>query len=197
MFLLVLMMVGFAESTDVELIRQAKRGERKAFGELVRRYQKRVYALCFRLGGSHDAADDLAQEAFIKAFQAIESFDEAYPFAAWILRIASNNALNYLKRQKFQVSGEEGELVLEQQAAPKTESDPLEALSREEMDRRYQEAVNQLPPEFKVVFVMRMHEDLSYEEIAARLRISTGTVMSRLHRARQRLVEQLKDLLEP
>jgi RNA polymerase sigma-70 factor (ECF subfamily) len=191
------MMVGFAESTDVELIRQAKRGERKAFGELVRRYQKRVYALCFRLGGSHDAADDLTQEAFIKAFQAIESFDEAYPFAAWILRIASNNALNYIKRQKFQVSGEEGELVLEQQAAPKADSDPLEALSREEMDRRYQEAVNQLPPEFKVVFVMRMHEDLSYEEIAARLRISVGTVMSRLHRARQRLVEQLKDLLEP
>lgn len=196
MFLLVLLMAGFAESPDAELIRQAKRGDRRAFGELVRRYQKRVYALCFRLGGSHDAADDLTQEAFIKAFQAIATFDEAYPFAAWILKIASNNAINQIKRQKFQLGSEESEAVLEQQTAPRGESDPLEILGRQEMDKRYQAAVNELPPEFKVVFVLRMHEDLSYEDIAARLRISVGTVMSRLHRARARLVEQLRDLLE-
>lgn len=196
MLLLVLMM-GLSDSSDQDLIRRAKDGDRRAFGELVRRYQRKVYALCFRLGGGHDVADDLTQEAFIKAFQAIASFDESFPFQAWIFRIASNNAINFLKRQKFQVSGEEGDLILEQQTSPHSDDNPHQNLSRREMDERYQAAVNNLPEDFRIVFVLRMHEDLRYEEIAARLKISVGTVMSRLHRARQRLAAELKDLLEP
>lgn len=193
----VVLMVGLPDSTDHDLIRRAKDGDRRAFGELVRRYQRKVYALCFRLGGSHDVADDLTQEAFIRAFQAISSFDEAYPFGAWIMRIASNNAINFIKRQKFQVAGEEGEMIIEQEATSQISDDPEQNLSQQEMDKRYQEAINNLPPDFRTVFVLRMHEELSYEEIAARMKISVGTVMSRLHRARQRLVEELKDLLEP
>ena len=84
MFGLLVLTVGLQESSDEQLIRQAKRGDRQAFGQLVRRYQKRVYALCRRLGGSHDVADDLTQEAFIKAYQAIGRFDEALPFWNWI-----------------------------------------------------------------------------------------------------------------
>lgn len=195
MFWLVLM-VGFSGSSDPELIRRAKRGDREAFGELVRRYQKRVYALCFRMGGSHDAADDLTQEAFIKAFTAMETFDESYPFAAWILRIASNNAINWIKRQKFQVAGEVGDEIIDRQTTIRAD-DPYEKLSEQEIDARYQAALNALPAEFMEVFVLRMHEELSYEEIAARLRISVGTVMSRLHRARKRMAEALKEFLEP
>lgn len=195
MFWLVLM-VGFSGSSDPELIRRAKRGDRDAFGELVRRHQKRVYALCFRMGGSHDAADDLTQEAFIKAFIAIESFDENFPFAAWILRIASNNAVNWIKRQKFQVAGEAGDEIIEHQAAARAD-DPYEKLSEQEIEQRYQAALNALPEEFRTVFVLRMNEELSYEEIAARLRITVGTVMSRLHRARKRMAESLKEFLEP
>ncbi len=191
------MMVGSTDSSDRDLIRRAKEGDRRAFGDLVRRYQRKVYALCFRLGGSHDAADDLTQEAFIKAYQAIATFDESFPFQAWIFRIASNNALNYIKRQKFQVSGEEGGLVLDAQVSSRSEDDPHQNLNQQEIDARYQAAINHLPEEFRVVFVLRMHEELSYEEIAARMKTSVGTVMSRLHRARQRLAAELKDLLEP
>ncbi len=191
------MMVGSADSSDLDLIRRAKKGDKRAFGDLVRRHQRKVYALCFRLGGSHDAADDLTQEAFIKAFQAIATFDESFPFTAWIMRIASNNALNYIKRQKFQVSGEEGEVILDSQTSSYTEDNPHENLSQQEIDARYQKALNALPPDFRTVFVLRMHEELSYEEIADRLKISVGTVMSRLHRARQRMASDLKDLLEP
>lgn len=190
-------MTGTDALSDPELIRRAKQGNRKAFGELVRRYQRKVYALCLRLGGSHDVADDLTQEAFIKAYQAMESFDENYQFGSWIAKIAANNAMNYLNRQKFQLSGEESELVLEQQAATGTETDPHEALTQKEIDCRYNEAVSKLPEEFRVVFVLRMHEEMSYEEIADTLKINVGTVMSRLHRARTRLAEALKDLLEP
>lgn len=190
-------MVGSTDSSDLELIQRAKKGDKRAFGDLVRRHQRKVYALCFRLGGSHDAADDLTQEAFIKAFQAIATFDESFPFTAWIMRIASNNALNYIKRQKFQVSGEEGEVILDSQTSSYTEDNPHENLNQQEIDSRYQTALNALPPDFRTVFVLRMHEELSYEEIADRLKISVGTVMSRLHRARQRMASDLKDLLEP
>jgi len=181
---------------DLELIRRSKRGERAAFGQLVRRYQKRIYALCFRLGGSHDIADDLTQEAFIKAYEAIESFDENYPFYSWISRIATNNAINFIKRQKRQVGGEEGETILNTQPTTGSGSNPETAISQKEIAARFQAAIDNLAEEFRVVFVLRMHEELSYEEIAARLKLNPGTVMSRLHRARQKLVEELKDLLE-
>lgn len=189
------MLAGADETPDGELIRRAKQGDRQAFGLLVRRHQRKVYALCFRLGGSHDVADDLAQEAFIKAFQAINSFDEKYAFGGWIARIAANNAINYLQRQKFQLGGEESETVLEQMAT--TDPDPQTALTQQEIDRRYQQALAQLPADYRIVFVLRMQEEMSYADIAATLKINEGTVMSRLHRARQRLLEALKDLLEP
>lgn len=182
--------------TDLELVQLSKKGDRRAFGELVKRYQRRVYALCYRLAGSHDAADDLTQEAFIKAFLAIDSFDESYPFLGWIGRIATNNALNYLKRQKFQLGGEEAEAVLAQQHDTRTSANPEQKLGEKEMEERFQRALAKLSPEFRVVFVLRMQEDLSYEQIAERLGITLGTVMSRLHRARARLVEELKDLFE-
>ncbi|MCX6832661.1 MAG: sigma-70 family RNA polymerase sigma factor [candidate division Zixibacteria bacterium] len=195
MFLLVLMLAGMDDTPDGELIRRAKQGDRAAFGLLVRRYQRKVYALCFRLGGSHDVADDLTQEAFIKAFQAVGTFDEKYPFGGWIARIAANNAFNYLNRQKFQLSGEESELALDQMAA--VDSDPQEMLTQQEIDKRYQHALAQLPPDYRIVFVLRMQEEMSYADIATTLKINEGTVMSRLHRARRKLMLALKDLLEP
>ncbi len=183
-------------SSDLELIQKSKRGDSTAFGQLVRRYQKRVYALCFRLSGSHDIADDLTQEAFIKAYEAIESFDESYPFYSWISRIATNNAINFIKRQKRSVGGEEGEIAIEKEASSGSGSNPEMVLNQKEIDRRYLAALENLSEEFRVVFVLRMHEDLSYEEIAAQLKLSPGTVMSRLHRARQKLMDELKDILE-
>lgn len=189
------MLAGADETPDAELIRRAKQGDRKAFGLLVRRYQRKVYALCFRLGGSHDVADDLTQEAFIKAYQAIGTFDDRYPFGGWISRIAANNAFNYLNRQKFQLDSEESDAVFEQTAT--TDPDPQAVLTQQEIDKRYQQAVAQLPPEYRIVFVLRMQEEMSYADIAATLKINEGTVMSRLHRARQRLMEALKDLLGP
>ncbi len=188
-------MVGADETPDEELIRRAKRGDRKAFGVLVKRHQRKVYALCFRLGGSHDVADDLTQEAFIKAFQAIDSFDERYAFGGWIARIAANNAYNFLQRRKFQLDSEESEAVFEQMAT--VDPDPQQTLSQQEIDKRYQQALAQLPAEYRIVFVLRMQQDMSYADIAATLKINEGTVMSRLHRARKQLMEALKDLLEP
>jgi RNA polymerase sigma-70 factor (ECF subfamily) len=190
-------MVDGEEPADAELLKQAQRGSREAFGRLVRRYQKRVYALCFRLGGSHDVADDLTQEAFIKAYQAVARFDHRYSFWSWISTIATNNAINYLKRRKFQLNGEGSEAVLEREEATSEGSNPHQTLAQKEIDQRYQEAVAALPAEFRAVFVLRMHEDKSYKEIAGMLGTTIGTVMSRLHRARQRLADALKDLLEP
>ncbi len=195
--LLVVLMAGSQDGPDDgELIRRTQRGDREAFGKLVRRYQERLYRLCYRYGGSHDVADDLTQEAFIKAYQAIGRFDRKYAFWGWLATIATNNALNYLKRRQFQLGSEESENVIEAQVARQAESDPQQAMTQAEIDTRYAAAVAALPPEFRVVFVLRMHEEQSYQQIADALKISIGTVMSRLHRARQRLVDALGDLLE-
>lgn len=196
MLQIVLQAVGREQTSDAELIRRSQKGDREAFGQLVRRYQKRVYRLCRRYGGSHDVADDLTQEAFIKAYRAIGRFDRKYTFWSWISTIATNNALNYLRRQKFQLGSEESEVVISQQTSAESGSDPEQELTQKEIDRRYDEALQQLPPEFRTVFVLRMHEEQSYDQIAKTLKISIGTVMSRLHRARQRLVAALGDLLE-
>ncbi|MFH2056779.1 MAG: sigma-70 family RNA polymerase sigma factor [bacterium] len=196
MLQIVLLAVGPDEVADAELIRRTQKGDREAYGVLVRRYQKRVYRLCRRYGGSHDVADDLTQEAFIKAYQAIGRFDRQYSFWSWLATIATNNALNYLKRQQFQLGSEESEVVIAQQTISNSGSNPEQELTQKEIDRRYDEALQALPSEFRTVFVLRMHEEQSYQEIARALKISIGTVMSRLHRARQRLVEALGDLLE-
>jgi RNA polymerase sigma-70 factor (ECF subfamily) len=94
------------------------------------------------------------------------------------------------------LGSEESANVIEAQVATQTESDPQQAMTQAEIDKRYAVAVEALPPEFRVVFVLRMHEEQSYQQIADALKISIGTVMSRLHRARQRLVDALGDLLE-
>lgn len=196
MLLTVLLTVGRDGPADAELIRRTQRGDREAFGVLVRRYQERLYRLCRRYGGSHDVADDLTQEAFIKAYQAIGRFDRKYSFWSWLSTIATNNALNYLKRRQFQLDSAESESVIQAQASRSAEGDPQQQLTQKEIDARYDAAVQALPAEFRVAFVLRMHEEKSYQEIADALQVSIGTVMSRLHRARQRLVEALGDLLE-
>jgi RNA polymerase sigma-70 factor (ECF subfamily) len=179
---------------ESSLIRQAKGGDKHAFSELVRIHQKLVYNLVYRFCRDHDTADELAQEAFVKAYMAIGNFREEYRFASWISTIATNLALNHLRRSKRMVSTEDYP-VAEIVADPNPGSDPSRRLSDKELEEKIEEAVENLPPEFKAVFILRVHDELSYEEIAERLGIEMGTVMSRLFRARSRLKKDLEEYL--
>ncbi len=184
-----------AKLDEKKLISKAKRGDKNAFGELVRHFSKPVYYLAYRFVRDHDTADELAQESFVKAYQALDSFIEGKSFKSWIFAIVSNLSINYLKRKKREMSLEDSipDDILEDK---KTASNPHEQMTAGDLGKQITKAVDNLPEEFKTVFILRTYEDMSYEEIAASLKIEVGTVMSRLFRARARLKKELKDYLE-
>jgi RNA polymerase sigma-70 factor (ECF subfamily) len=175
---------------DAELIGRARAGDTVAFGLIVRRHQKRLLRTIVGMTGRIDVAQDIVQDAFVRAWEALESFDESLPFYPWISRIAVNLTMNYFKKAKRERSLDES-----YQSRPDPALLQDEAMRVEENRRRLDEAIAELPEQYRIVFVLRTIEELSYDEIAARLKISEGTVDSRLFRARRILMEKLDDLL--
>jgi RNA polymerase sigma-70 factor (ECF subfamily) len=184
---------GQFNENDDELILKAQDGDLHSFDLLVRRYQKKIYFLAYRMVKSHDAADDMAQETFINAYLAIKSFKTGHSFYTWLYRICMNLSINFLKRQKLVIPEsqfEEESRPLEKEA---TRLDSSNHLALKELETKIEKALDRLPPKYKAVLILRIYEDLSYEEIAKTLKISTGTVMSRLFRAREKMQEMLKE----
>jgi RNA polymerase sigma-70 factor (ECF subfamily) len=180
---------------EAALIRRAQEGDMDAFESLVRNYQGVIYALCRRLVGVHQAADDLAQEAFIKAYFSLSRFDTARPFYPWLRRIAANGAFNYLKSRKREFRLDESVAADPPKAFSAESSRPEEKAVRAEFEERFNRALESLPDDQRSVFVLRHFEDMSYREISRALGLPNGTVMSRLNRARRRLRTLLADFL--
>ncbi|HHI03477.1 MAG TPA: sigma-70 family RNA polymerase sigma factor [candidate division Zixibacteria bacterium] len=186
---------GSMNETDKDrfLIVKAKDGDKNAYGRLVLKYQRRLVRQIFMMMGRMETAEDIVQEAFVKGYLALDSFDINRPFYPWITRIARNLALNRIKREsKMSAFSELDETEID---LPDLSDNPLDSLIDKENDRRLAQAVLALPIPFRIVFVLRMVEEMSYEDIAGKLNISAGTVNSRLSRAREKLVRMLKDLL--
>jgi len=177
-----------ASQDEKELLAKAKNGDLDAFGKLVERYQRRVYTVIYRFVRNHTEADDLAQEAFIRAFKAIGRFDLRYPFSPWMYRIAINLTLNHLKKRKLPMT----ETDLERHASGNS---PVTAHEKDATRARVHAAIARLPLKLRQVLVLRVYEDWSYAQIAQVLDIPIGTVMSRLARARQTLKAALGGLL--
>jgi len=178
---------------DKRLVEAAQNGDRKAFGQLIRRHQKKLFRFIYGLVGSFDMAEDIVQEAFIKAYNALQSFRPERDFYPWLSTIARNTAYNIIHREErteslnsLQEKGYDPESV---------NLGPLDKLLNEEGQRRFFKAVMALPVSYRSVFVLRHFEDMDYAEIASYLKIPPGTVDSRLFRARKMLMEKLKDLL--
>lgn len=166
---------------DRELVLRARRGDRAAFGLLVRRHQRRIHGLGVRLLRDRDDADDLVQETFVRAWRALDRFDPERPLMPWLLRIATNRAMSLLDVRKRRRAEELTETIPDAGPSPPEQADRrrLHAAVRREVDR--------LPEDQRVVLVLRAAEDLSYREIAEVLGVPIGTVMSRLARARETL----------
>jgi len=184
------------EKTDEhKLISRAKEGDMQAYEALIRKHEKSIYFLCYRMTNAHQAADDLAQETFIKAYFSLHSFKEGMNFFTWIRKIAVNSTLNYLKSWKREESlGENDTRISDRDYSPNPES-PHQELQRHQMEQKFKVALEALPPEQRAVFILRTYEDLNYSEIAQSLNIPRGTVMSRLNRARKTLKALLSDYL--
>ena len=173
------------------LIARARRGDPSAFEEIVRLYQRRVYGVALRIVRAHDVADDVTQEAFLRAWRSLDRFELGRPFGPWVCRIAANLAVNHVRSPRAREEG-----LPDGHAETRTNAPgPLGALLDAEGALVLEKAMGQLPQEQRAVLVLRVVEELSYAEIAETLGISPGTVMSRLFRARERLAQALSPYL--
>jgi len=171
---------------ETALLRRAQGGDPAAFSELVRRYQRAVYRVAYALTRNASDADDLAQETFVRAYQAIGRFRVGEPLFPWLARIATNQAISLFRRRKRRPETAI-EPLLEAGQQWGVEDDPSRAVEQDERSRHLEAAFARLSPEHQAVLALRVIEEQSYEEIAATLRVPVGTVMSRLSRARAEL----------
>ena len=178
--------------TDEQLVRKSQQDNERAFGELVSRYESKVYSLALKMLRNPEDAEDVLQDTFLRAYRGIKSFKGNSTFSTWIYRITANSALMRLrKRQLPTVSIDDAD----EREAPINIADwapgPVEQMLNQETQAAMTEAIEALPPEFRQVFVLRDIEELSNAEVAEILDLSVAAVKSRLHRARLKVRNRL------
>lgn len=178
------------------LIVRTLAGDDDAFAALVRIHQATVYNIAYRMVGQRETAQDLAQETFLRAFKALDTFDLSRPFGPWLYRIATNLSINWVKRARLPMVsldaphpavGDDAEPL----AIPDTSAEPAARFARAEMQTQLREAILSLPPDYRVVIELRHFQEMSYEEMAEALNAPSGTVKTRLFRARRLLRDRL------
>jgi RNA polymerase sigma-70 factor, ECF subfamily len=176
-------------TSDADYVRRLQRGETEAFEMLVRRHEKTIFNLVYRMLGDYDEAAEVSQEVFLSAYRAIGQFRGDANFSTWLYRIALNHTSTrrktLIRRQQRNVAIEDTEPVRDLQPGP------AETMEKKEIRERVQRALNSLEPDDATVILLRDLQDIPYEEVARLLEIPVGTVKSRLHRARQALKSQL------
>ena len=182
---------------ELELVKRAKEGDNKAFEELVKRTQDKIYNLGLKLLGNKDDVLDLLQETYIKAYESLPKFEGRSSFSTWLYRIATNFALMKLRKEKFKkISIDEikeatdGNYKLE---IPDWSNSPYFQYKNEELKEILNEAINSLPPKYKTIFILHDIEGLSIQEISEILSLSIPTIKTRIHRSRLYLREKLSE----
>lgn len=176
---------------DKELVEKAKRGDQEAFAQLVLDNQNRVYSLALRLSGDREEAADLAQEAFVKAWQGLSAFQGESSFSTWVYRLTTNVCIDHLRKKKRREAVEPSVSLDDENnswAEPSTwEQDPQRLLEQSERGKALARAIDRLPDWQREALVLRELSGLSYQEIGEKLDIDIGTVKSRIARARLNL----------
>lgn len=183
--------------SDGELVRLVREGEADAYAELVRRTRRSGYRLARRITRNHEDADDVLQESYVKAFRALDRFAADRPFGPWFLTIVARTALSSIRDSKRRAAesldepGPEGTASLGERVA-----DPVQDAATLERRVRVERAYARLSEDHRIVLALRVDADLSYAAIAEALSVPVGTVMSRLARAREALIEVLHEMKE-
>ncbi|HNY91814.1 MAG: ECF RNA polymerase sigma factor SigW [bacterium ADurb.Bin431] len=182
---------------SAQLVRDAIEGDQKAYAEIVHRYRNQIYNLILRMVRRREEAEDLTQETFIKAFNALSSFNAEYAFSTWLYKIAVNNCIDHFRKKRLKtypldnpIPARDGEL---QREFPDHEAGPDAGLMEKERHLTIQEAIDSLPGKYREAILLRHAQDRSYEEIARLLGIPIGTVKVRIFRAREMLKKKLRD----
>jgi RNA polymerase sigma-70 factor (ECF subfamily) len=190
-----------AAASDQQIVVWAQDGAETAFRELVRRYQRPVFSLLYRMVRDRETAEDLAQETFVKVLNAIDSYRPEHKFSSWIFKIANNAAIDHLRRREpdlLSLDGAPDAVSPERQEATALQArdlgeSPLDELEARELGSHIETAIARLRPEYRACIMLRHIEGRPYEEIAAILDLPLGTVKTYIHRARG----ELRDMLGP
>jgi RNA polymerase sigma factor (sigma-70 family) len=190
-----------AAEEEMELVRRARKGDLGAYDDLVRRYQERIYATVYHMTSNHEDANDLAQEAFIKAFQALRSFKGGSSFYTWVYRIAVNKTINFLKQRRNRIQMSLDDLDFNAEHDPDlvaliSDKTPRREAGLSELQEKLNAALQKLSEPHRLVVVLHDVQGLSHEEIAKIMDCNIGTVRSRLFYARQQLQAYLSDYLK-
>ncbi len=180
---------------EAEWARQASQGDEQAFARLVEAFQVPVYNLCYRMLGNPDEAEDAAQEAFLKAYRGIRSFDPQRKFASWCLSVAAHECIDRLRRRRLQPVGLDD--IEDEAMHADAEPGPESALARREQESRIASLLARLTPLDRAVITLRYWYDMPLEEIAEELNLTTSAVKSRLHRARRDLAQSWGEASHP
>jgi RNA polymerase sigma-70 factor (ECF subfamily) len=189
---------------DKALVARALKGDESAFAELLERFRRPVFSLIYRMIGDREQAEDLAQEAFVKAFNNLDSYNPNYRFSSWLFKIANNHAIDHLRRARLptvSIHGsphavntereEETRIVLEAH-----DESPEQEIMALELGSEIEQAIARLRPEYRTAVILRHVESRAYEEIAEIMDVPIGTVKTFLHRARAELRTALGHLRE-
>lgn len=189
---------------DAEIVALARQGRDRAFRELVRRYERPVFSLIYRMVRDREAAEDLAQDSFVKVLNHLDRYRPEFKFSSWIFKIANNVAIDHLRRRQLDTVSLDGsphaasaaeaaassfEVAAQQESA-------LEEMEAREIGSAIERAIARLRPEYRSCIMLRHVEGRSYEEIAATLDLPLGTVKTYIHRARNELRAALQDTRE-
>jgi RNA polymerase sigma-70 factor (ECF subfamily) len=190
--------------TDQDVVLRARSGQEAAYRELIRRYERPVFALLFRMVRDRELAEDLAQETFVKALNAIDSYRPEFKFSSWIFKIANNAAIDHLRRRELDTLSLDGSPHAETPEAMQAtalqigarQESPLDTVEAKELGGAIEAAIGSLRPEYRSCILLRHVEGRAYEEIAEILNLPLGTVKTYIHRARNELRQSLAHLKE-
>ena len=185
---------------ELALVERARKGDLSAYDDLMRRYQERIYATLYNMTSNHEDANDLAQEAFIKAFQALKSFKGGSSFFTWIYRIAVNRTINFLKQRKNRTFLSLNDLDFNAEHDPNlvalvSEKTPRREVQLSELQEKLNAAMLKLSEDHRLVVTLHDIQGLSHDEIGEIMNCNIGTVRSRLFYARQQLQAYLSEYL--
>ncbi|MEO5616389.1 MAG: sigma-70 family RNA polymerase sigma factor [Candidatus Eisenbacteria bacterium] len=181
---------------DASIIRRCKEGDERAYRELLQRFQRPVYSVAFRMVRSAEDAEDATQETFVRVFRALDRYDPARSFEAWLFTITTRLCIDLMRRRRVRPislsrqdpeSGEDQTLDIKDPGLG-----PEETTSHAEEERHAKDLIDSLPPHYRIVVMLRHQQDLSYDEIAEALSLPLGTVKARIHRARALLRDRIE-----
>ncbi len=170
-------------------LEEARLGDKASFGRLIEAYQTPVFNLCYRMLGNADEAEQAAQEAFIRAWTRLDSYDPAHKFSTWLLSIASNYCIDQLRKRRATLFSIEGPLPIHPALTSEPSAGPEAQVVDSEQQEYVQRLLAELPEDYRQTVVLRYWFDMSYDEIAAAMETTVSAIKSRLFRARRQLAE--------